>query len=205
MASSSAQPATSTPTTLVPLPSSQGTSGNVQGPKQTTYNFLRHIQPLVAPLVVVAAPQGAAPPIVVPSHMSPASVPSPKPSQEEPQGVDPPVVIPSHISPASAPSPPPPNEAFQSAAPMQVPQEPNPPESEEDVIEVMVSAKSHPTLEDIPKPEEPEESSLPPTKTRMLIRRQIDHLYGLQNEMQVMYDIIEEIREVSEELAAEEQ
>ncbi|KAF8266506.1 hypothetical protein EI94DRAFT_1803034 [Lactarius quietus] len=46
MASASAQPAT--PTTLAPPHSSQGTSGNVQWPKQSRYDFLKYTQPPVA-------------------------------------------------------------------------------------------------------------------------------------------------------------
>ncbi|KAF8271900.1 hypothetical protein EI94DRAFT_1697897 [Lactarius quietus] len=176
MASASSQLATLT--ALPPPKSSQGTSGNVQGPKRMRYNFLKYTQPPVAtelaievinnannamdvnspppttqgrtsfldkinriaPLpcqAIMDAPQSAAPPIAAPSHMSPISVPSPRPAQEVPQSVDPPVFVPSHISPASVPSPPPSKEASQSAAPLQVPQAQSLPESEEDMIEHM--------------------------------------------------------------------
>jgi hypothetical protein len=61
-------------------------------------------------------------------------------------------------------------------------------------------------MRETPEPEEePEESGPPPTRRKVLIDRQMDLLYGLQNEMRGMYDTIEEIREAFEELAAEEQ
>ncbi|KAF8266190.1 hypothetical protein EI94DRAFT_1701915 [Lactarius quietus] len=104
------------------------------------------------------------------------------------------------------PSPPPSKEVSQSAAPLQVPQEQSLPESEEEAIEHMVSADPHLIQDDTPKPEEEsEESDLPPTRRKMLIQRQINHLLGLQNEMWAMYDVVEEIREAFEELAAKEQ
>ncbi|KAF8261096.1 hypothetical protein EI94DRAFT_1810799 [Lactarius quietus] len=217
MASASSQLATLT--ALLPPQSSQGTSGNVQGPKRMRYDFLKYTQPPVATQLaievinnannamdaVVDAPQSAVPPIVVLAHRSLISAPSPRPPQEEPQSVDPPVFVPSHISPASVPSPPPSKEVSQSAAPLQVPQDQSLPKSEEDAIEHMVSTDPHLIQDYTPEPvEESEDSSLPPTRRKMLIQRQIDHLYGLENEMWVMYDIVEEIREAFEELAAEE-
>ncbi|KAF8266507.1 hypothetical protein EI94DRAFT_1803035 [Lactarius quietus] len=155
---------------------------------------------------VVDAPQSAAPLIMVLAHISLISVPSPRPPQEEPQSVSPPVFVPSYIPPASVLSPPPSKEASQSAAPLQMPQEQSLPKSEEDAIEHMVSADPHLIRDDTPEPEEEAEGSSPPlTRREMLIERQIEHLFSLQNEMKVMHDVIEEIKEAFEELAAETQ
>ncbi|KAF8261682.1 hypothetical protein EI94DRAFT_1809913 [Lactarius quietus] len=132
---------------------------DVNSPQPTTWgktSFLDKIN-RIAPQphqAVVDAPQSAAPLIMVPSHMSPVSVPSPRPSQEEPQSANPLVFVPSHISPASMPPPLPSKEASQSAAPLQVPQEQSPPKSEEDTVKVMVSTNPHLIQKDTPKPEE---------------------------------------------------
>ncbi|KAF8269099.1 hypothetical protein EI94DRAFT_1699749 [Lactarius quietus] len=186
MASASAQPAT--PTTLAPPHSSQvdlqaieviNNAMDVDSPLPTTpgkTSFLDKIN-RIAPLpcqAIVDASQSAAPLIMVPAHISPISVPSPRPPQEEPQSVSPPAFVPSHISPASMPCPPPSKEASQSTAPLQMPQEQSLPKSEEDTIEHMVSANPHLIWEDTPEPEEGAEGSgPPPTRRKMLIERQI--------------------------------